>query len=269
MKNFFNFNKREVTKYLSYDLDLFENISETFTFLSQKFPIHKKKNLGKLKKWYKGKSYDWAFVQKNDIIFLIRKYQMHYTIISCQIKEKNKKEDYKYHYLFSNYSAFTFYSNYEKMSDIEKELMNENDFYDINNSLDDLFQLVEDKHIHLIDNPYTFKKPSYVDVELIFTSPESINKIDLFVFLCEELSTLYSHIYSETIMVDKIKKIKVGDMLDECNVVVKTSVDVKDDYYHNTGITTKDIRDNKESFKDVYCLSMFYLDEINKLIGNE
>jgi hypothetical protein len=157
------------------------------------------------------------------------------------------------------------------MTDIEKELTydNINDFYDINNSLDDLFQLVEDKHIHLIDNPYAFKKPSYVDVELIFTSPESINKIDLFVFLCEELSTLYSHIYSETIMLDKIKKIKVGDMLDECNVVVKTSVDVKDDYYHNTGITTKDIRDNKESFKDVYCLSMFYLDEINKLIVNE
>jgi len=270
MKNFFNFNKHEVTKYLSYDLDLFQNISESFTFLSQKFRIHKKKNLAKLK-WYEGKNYDWAFVQKNDIIFLIRKYRIHYTIVSCQIKEKYKKEDYKYHYLFSKYSAFTFFSNEEKMTDVEKDLIcyGDNNFYDINNLLNDLFKLVEDNRIHLIDNKYAFKKPNYVDVELIFTSPESIHKIDLFVFLCEELSTLYSHIYSETTMVDKIKKIKVGDMLDEYTVVVKTSVEVKDEYYHNTGITTKDIRDNKESFRDVYCLSMYYLDEINKLIGNE
>ena len=63
----------------------------------------------------------------------------------------------------------------------------------------------------------------------------------------------------ENDMIDKIKTIKVGDMLGAYKVT-EVNTKVKDGYYHDAGLSLQNTNFKKEKSKwqDVYSLCMFY-----------
>ena len=137
------FEKRDVENNLVRNMGVTKKIKDSFNYVYNSlfnlkhFQDISKSKKPKLEKKYirKGKNYHWLAVKCNDIKFLIRQYGMHLTIF-VKVKKEHDTE----------YGAFTYYINTEKMSGVEgdrfRDLMYDEPFYLLNTMILDIVKLL-------------------------------------------------------------------------------------------------------------------------------
>jgi hypothetical protein len=252
----FKFEKSDIVMHITYELRLCEKFETAFDYLLTKLPIQKlKKDLGKMK-WTEGKNYDWAIIQKNNVIFIIRKYGSHFTIFVKSITEKRGYDRTKY-------GCFMFSTDTKKMSDEESDMRIHDNFCDLNKYISNLFDFIGEDKIHALWNSSSFERDEYIKIKNVWNgSQEDISSIDDFIFCLEELFGKYCELFAETNMFEKIKTIKIGEKLGSYEVLsIKT--ELKDGYYHGVGLTLKGTNGaDSKRFYDVYSLTQYYYDSI-------
>lgn len=265
MKNdlVFNFDSEDIKKYIQYDLNLLRKISKSFNYVQDKF-----KQLGffleldleniNLEKanWYKGKSYDWLSISNGNVEFLIRKYKFYFTIYSKLIIDRVD-------YTEKQFSCFNFNTNIKLVKDDLNDFYYDNNFFDLNNHLKYIIEMIRDKNVGMLWNSCALIRPEHCEVSSIFHG-ESIISIDKLIFCAEELSNLHISLFSENEMLEKLKGMndRVGLEFDRNSNIDYIKTEVTNNYYHDVGIGLIDKNDNKKSFKDVYCLTMYYFTNI-------
>ena len=271
MAELFDFDKREVTNYIEYDLETFSKAKEPFNYvvntlkkLGHSYVLKTLDNIDANKiVERKGKNYHWSVIEHKDTVIAIRRYRSHLTIFT---KAKTESET---GYVSTEYGCFTFEVNFEKFGDKRDEMSDK--YYDkpftgLNEILADLFTLLKTRSVHWVWNSYSLKRPDYVDIKLVFRGKE-ISSFDNFIFCMEELSSTYQELFAETTMLSKLKEFtnKVGEMFNGRYKIESVTTDVKDDYYHSAGIGLIDtIGSEGKSFKDVYSLTRWYIEDMFK-----
>jgi len=248
------FEKDTLTNFINYECKLPRKIKKSFGFVVEKLGEQNVKTISKLK-WKEGKNYDWAALRSGNIRMLIRKYHLHFTFY-CEF---TKFVDHPYKDV--EFSIFTYYSDTDLLkTDQEKDARCDDNFIDIDESFDSMLKIINEGRAHLLWNSYSVNIPKHVEIKIAMLGP-SIYSFDKLVFAAEELSNIEIEVFAEIDMWNILKKIKVGDMVGKSKIsgISKT---LKDDYYHGLGITLSD--DN--SFKDVYSLTNWYLEDMLKLI---
>jgi len=172
------------------------------------------------------------------------------------------------------YGAFTFHTDFDKFGDEADNMRYEHyekPFIDLNVIAKDLFEmmLTRDGDVWMVWNSVSLPRPDHVKIKLSF-SGEQINSLDEFVFCMEELSNVHQELFAENDMLEKLKELKEGDMLNTRykigNVITTAWNDgYNDNYYHGAGIELIDTMNKNESrFTDVYSLTRWYLTDIFK-----
>ena len=247
------------------EMGLSDKFKKSFNYLLSKLPIQTiVDDLSKLK-WDEGKSYDWAIIKKDNVHLVIRKYGTHFTVF---FKNKYKITDNELidDYFHTKYGCFTFDTDRHKVENYDRYV--DYNFLDINNHIDSLIELIAADKIYSLWNSYSFKRPAHIDVKNVWNGGEDICSIDTFVFGCEELFGKYLELFAQTEMFEKVKTFKVGDRLSAYEITgVSTDLQLKtygDPYYHGVGLSMKNTNfpTEKESFKDVYCLSRHYYEYV-------
>ena len=262
----FQFEKREVTDYIRYELETLQKFREPLKLIIQS--LIKSKNvlnitsldnidLNKVKE-KEGKNYDWSvFVYKN-VTLVIRRYSKHLTIFTKVDKSTGNE-----------YGAFTFSTDFDKFGEDSDEMSDK--YYDepftgLNEIIVNLLNLLNERSVHWVWNSVSLPRPKYVDIKLIFNNYE-ISSLDDFTFCMEELSNIYLSLFAETTMLEKLKEYenKIGENLSKRYKIGKVVTKVKNDYYHDVGMTLIDTMDkDRESFQDVYSLTRWYFEDIFK-----
>lgn len=268
MKNdlVFNFDSEDIKKYIQYDLNLLRKISKSFNYIQNTF---KKlghfleidfENFDDLEKanWRNGKNYDWLSIVNGNIELLIRQYRYHFTIYSKLTIDRDG-------YTEKQFSCFTFNTNTDLITDKNSydDSYYEDNYYELNKHLKAIFEIIRNDDVRMISNPYTLIRPKHCEVSMIF-SGESMYSIDKLIFCAEELSNLHIELFSENEMLEKLKDMndRVGLEFDRNSNIDYIKTELKNNYYHDVGIGLIDKNDNKKSFKDVYCLTMYYFTNI-------
>jgi len=249
----FKFDKNDITMHMYYDLKLCEKLKSAFDYLLTKLPVQKlKKDLSKLK-WNKGKNYNWAIIQKDNVIFILRQYQSHFTIFTKVVKEDRYG---------TKLGCFTFNTDSDMLSDDESDARCDNEFYDLNKYIVALMDFIGEGNIHSLWNDFSFKREKYIKIKNVWNGGEYFSSIDDFIFCLEELFGKYLELFAQTDMFEKIKTIKKGEMLGTHKVLdVKT--DLKDEYYHGVGLILKGTNGaDSKSWQDVYSLTRWYYGSI-------
>ncbi len=252
LNSLFSFDKGDITRHMMYELKLTCKFKDSFEYLCGKLPVQEVKPLSEIK-WDEGKNYDWAIINDGLVTLIIRHYQTHFTIF---FKNENKENEYR-----TRHGCFTFYSNTGKMEDWNSDMHNENNFIGLDACMKDLLKLILDGNIQCLWNPYSFKRPEYVEVKNIWDGGDmDISSIDDFIYCCDELFSKHLEKFAETEMLDRLKTIKVDDMLGVYKVI-SVNTEIKDDYYHSAGLKLKNtnFKDSKEDWCDVYSLTRYYL----------
>lgn len=253
----FKFGKRDIVFHLMYEKKMNSKFVQAFNYVIEKIkPQDFTNNLSSLK-WDKGKNYHWASIKKDNIIFLIRHYRTHFTIYF-------KIEDYglfhEINFDISSYGCFTFYTNTELLSDDESDERVDNNFLDLNNLIENIFNHINKNWLHLLSNSASLPRPKHVEIKNVWDGGKDfITSIDEFIFCCEELFGKYQEYFAINEVLEKIKTFKVGDMLGVYKIT-KIKTTVKDDYYHNVGIEIQNTNfpNSKPEFKDVYSLAHWH-----------
>lgn len=246
-----DFDNHTLESFINYKCNLPEKLKESFDFVVNKLGAQKVKKISKLK-WNEGKNYDWAVLKNDSVVMLIRKYRTHFTVFS----EFTASEKYK-----NNFSIFTYDTNEKLLSDEESDERCDNNYIDIDSSIDSMLKIIKEGHSHLLWNSSAVHIPKHVEIKIGIID-NSIHSFDLLVFATEELANIQTQLYAENEMWDMLKKLKVGDLVGKSKSKIKSiSIDLEDNYYHGLGLYFEG-----DSFKDVYCLTMYYLNDILKLI---
>ncbi len=146
------------------------------------------------------------------------------------------------------------------MSDNEKDARVDDWALDLNKHIKDLFELAAKDQLWSLWNNLMFVRPDYVKVKCSWSGGEDdINNVDDFNFACEEIFHKFSEVFAENDMLEQVKKVKVGDKLGVYTVTAVKKT-VKDDYYHDAGISWKN--DREEKWNDVYSLTRWYFSEM-------
>lgn len=246
----FKFEERDVVSYMMHKLKLGSKFKESFNYIISKMPVKKLGTLSKMK-WDIGKNYDWIVIEEGMVTFIIRKYQTHFTIfIKVEAEEKWN----------SKFGCFMFHSDCEKMNDDTSDIYVENNFIDLDELLKPLFKFIADGNIHSLWNNYSFKRPDHVSIKNIWNGGDDLSNINEFIFCCDELFSKYLELFAQTDMLEKIKTIKVGDILGGVYEVTQVSTDTNDGYFHNAGLKLKNLNfKESEIWCDVYSLTRYYL----------
>lgn len=269
----FNFDKSDITRYIEHELKTLEKFKEPLNFVinclvKQKKCINiqsldKDLKLNKVKE-REGKSYNWSVFTYNNITLVVRRYGHHLTIFTKVDKGGVDFMDRPN----IDYGAFTLHTNMEQFGEKHDKMLDvyyENPFTDLTVIIKDLFTLLSERSsgVAFVWNSASLKRPKHVELKLIF-SGNTISSLDLFVFCMEELENTYQELFSETIMVQRLKELKTGEKLGKIYEVGEiTSTIAEDDYYHNVGVELLDIRNRKKKdFKDVYSLTRYYAEDI-------
>lgn len=200
--------------------------------------------------------------------FLIRKYRNHLTIYTKQKTE--------YDTVYSGFQLFTDTSvEYELHKAGKSEVYAEHyeeygddffycrPFYDFNLLINKIVEMMRDDNFWLLWNDSALPRPKRVELKGYFNGSRSIDSIDSTIFAAEELSCLHGELFAENEMLEKIKTLKVGQMLSAYKITeIKT--EVKNDYYHAVGLSwvNTNFEDSKEKWQDVYTLSRYYFEYI-------
>ena len=254
LSDLFKFEKRDITSHMMYEMKLTYKFKDSFNYLTKKLKVQKLKPLNKIK-WDEGKNYDWAIVKEGLITFIIRTYRNHFTIF---FKNENKENDYR-----TRYGCFMFNTDTTKLSNDDSDARCDNCFVDLDEYIKPIHKLISDGHVHLLWNNAALPRPDYIEIKPIWNgSEDDINYVDDFIFCCEELFGKHLELFAQTDMLDKLKTIKVGDMLNRYEVL-EVRTEVEDDYYHDAGLKLKGTNGvDSESWNDVYSLTRYYLNDI-------
>ncbi len=252
-KDIFKFSARDITMHMYYDLKLCYKFESAFNYLLTKMPIQKLvKDLGKLK-WEEGKNYDWAIVQKDNVIFIMRQYGNHFTIFTKIVSEERYG---------TKFGCFTFNTDREKLPVGEYDSRCDNNFLDLNRYITSLFDFIGSGNIHSLWNNASLKREEYITIKNVWNGYEDFSSIDDFIFCIEELFSKYLELFAQTDMFEKIKTIKKGDMVGHYEVL-SVSTKLENEYYHGVGLKLKGTNGaDSESFADVYSLARYYHDSI-------
>ena len=219
-------------------------------------------------KWNEGKSYNWCVLLHDNLTMVIRAYHSHFTIMTCLSTEHTKRD---YTWTEKKYGAFTFHIESDKIK--TEEICEEakkytypvdyyncdNIFHDINNMIFPIIDLIKNSNFHLLWNSVSLPRPNHVEIKIAFHN-ESINSIDLTMFVGEEISNQHLELYAENDMFDMVKEIaKIKPLPDSIKSVYPI---IKNEYYHDVGIDFK----TGSYMKDVYCLTRYHHDEVLALL---
>jgi hypothetical protein len=253
----------EIDSFLQYTLRLQKRMGKSFDYifetlknnkLHSDFSKKKKFDLSKVK-FDEGKSYNWFAITYKNVRLVVRQYGTHLTIFTCLVSDEGR--------YFNNYSAITFNTKSELLSDRESDLRCDQPFLDINECLPKLFELVQEENEHSFWNELSFPRPKHCEVKIAFYS-DRVYSIDLSVYCAEELSNIHLKLFAENDMFKKLSELKVGEKIN-CfgeKEILRIDTELEDDYYHGVGVMIDD--DGREKFEDVYSLTSWYFDSIFK-----
>lgn len=246
----FKFTEDRVKRQFVRDEGLVKKITFAIKYLRKHIPINKLDDdfdFSKLET-NKGKNYDWFILEKTGMTMLVRKYGNHFTFFVSFTEEGTME----------NISVFTIKTKERKMTD---DLVGD-DFHAIRSYLPKLIDIIENKDVYFITNRYRFKEP-LVKASIGLDDGSAYN-LDLLIFATDELFSKYIQVYSENDILNTIKKIEVGDMLDVYKVV-RIESELIDGEYHSCGLELQNTNFPKEVPKwcDVYILGGFYDDVLN------
>lgn len=263
-KNLIEFDGEEIKRYMQYEMKVLERNKESF-----RYTFNALKKLGHVVtigtepidlnkgKWNEGKSYHWLAVDGDNVRLIIRRYGEHFTIYTAHIQKKEYKSS---SWTETRMSGFTFYSNTSANTEKPNEdFYWENHAFDLNNILPQIIEMIKENKVHFVTNSAALKLPKWVETKLILDS-ESIYSIDRLIYACEELSNIHAQLFSETDMLEKIKSIEIGHVV-ERKKVSKIVTEVKNNYYHAVGLEVEDEK-GKKDFHDVYRLTRHYMEYI-------
>lgn len=246
VSDIFSFEKRDITRYMLYDLHLGDKIKDSFKYLCDKLGVKDVPKDWTRVKWSEGKNYHWLILKRDNVTLAIRQYREHYTIFSKREKDGNEWR--------AKFGIFTFHTDRDKLPKEERDDREHTE--DIAKYIDQIFTLIAEDKLHGLWNSLMFKREKHIEVKLVWSgSEDDISDIDLFNFACEEIFQKFLEVFSENDMLEQVKKTKVGDKLGEYTVteVRKT---VKDNYYHGVGINWKSGKEEK--WNDVYSLTRWH-----------
>jgi hypothetical protein len=272
----FKFEKSDIESYIRYDMKLFKEMRKSFNFIYDKMIVLgfnlniNSDEVVDLEKqnWDEGKNYHWLAITSGDVKLLIRAYGNHFTIFSKLYKIEKYDE---IELPESIYSAFTFYTNRDHMTDKLSDFYVDNRFHDINNALLEIINIVKNKEVQSMWNPYSFTRPEHCEVKNVFNQ-ENVVSIDKLIYCAEELSFKHTELFAENDMFEILKNLsnKVGQQFDNRQKIdyieIEFSKEYSDPYYNGIGIGLIDEKGEK-TFKDLYCLTHWYTDNIEKLIN--
>lgn len=259
----FKFSEENVKVGLVRSEKIWQKIDFALKYLVKYLPVNKLKkdnsfNFNKLK-FDEGKNYDWYFLNKKDLTILVRQYRNHFTFFV-----DNKTAHY-----FSHLSVFTINDNSDKMDGDTSDSFCDDRFQSITKYLPELVKIIENDNVHSIWNDYSFKVPKYTDVKIVMTNRENVDSLDLLLFACDELFSMYLSTYAENEVLEQIKKYKVGDKFGSSYVITKVKTEFpkeySDPYYHDVGleIINNNFPGSKPKWADVYSLAMYHYDELD------
>lgn len=278
----FNFQDDDVKRLIRNDVQLQRRMRQSFDFIydklkglnhhmvaTKKLVIPDNDQYRESGLFMEGKSYHWTSIDCGDVKFLIRKYSEHLTIfVRFEETHKHKSDTWTE----NRYSAFELYTDtdieYEKnengksdIKDYHEDFFWCNPFYDFNLLINPIIKMIRKNHLHAIWNSVSIPRPDRVKLELYFDGEESISSIDKMIYGAEELSRTHLELFAESEMLEKLKTLKVGDMLSAYKITgIKT--EVKNDYYHGVGLNmvNTNFDDSDEKWSDVYTLSRYYFE---------
>lgn len=271
----FKFEKSDVTQFIEYELKTLDKFKEPLNYVIKSLirlghsmtikSLDKKIDLNKVKE-NEGKNYHWSVFNYKNATLVIRRFRQHLTIFTRVVKGVDYRKNPKI-----EYGAFTLNTDFEKFGEKHDEMMDtyyNKPFTDLNVIIKDLLNLLIDKDggVYWVGNSASLKRPNHVKIELAFAS-KTISSLDNFVFCMEEIENIYLTLFAETTMIQKLKEYndKIGEKLSDRYKIGKVTTQVKDEYYHSAGMEIIDTMDkNKKSFKDVYCLTRWYFNDIFK-----
>lgn len=266
----FNFDAKDLQSYLMLKLDLADNVKEGFNYVVETlikmkfyydFSKSKQIDLEKLN-WYESKNYNWSVLKKDKILILFRQYGLHYTIYVR--KQGNQFYD------VNDVSAFTYWSNIEKLDDKMYDSYIDEPLKDLNGSIGDILKLIEEDNIWSVWNNLSLKRPDHCEVKLAFNG-KSISSYDSLVFAAEELHIINTELFAKNEMLDAIKKLKGKEGIDfnYQYTIKEVKTDLEDNYYHGVGLVLKDKKGKKEDWRDVFSLTHWYLKDIMNLVDKK
>lgn len=267
----FNFEKEDITRHIEYELRTTDKFREPMNFiiksLTNRGCARVITSLDKIDfdnvREDEGKNYHWSVFVYENVTLAVRRYSQHLIVYTRVINEKKKS-------IFgesnAEYGAFTLYTDMEKFGDRHDEMLDQywtKPFTDLEAIFKNLMEVLKDRGVHWVWNSATLKRPKHVEIKLGFDG-KSISSIDDFVICMEEASRKYLELFSETVMLKRLKELKTGDRLGEPGhyKIGKIATAVKDDYYHDAGMEFITGNGKNKSFNDVYSLTRYYFKEV-------
>ena len=263
MEKLFKFEKRDIVDKIRYEMDLFSKVRKPITFIIETLiNLGHSITLTSLEdvelnnvKPNKGKNYNWFVVKFENIELLIRTYGTHFTIFT-------KANILRGTHSYTEYGAFTFFSDIKKMTPEMEDKMHEayyeNPFIDLNVCIKNIIELILKGSFHSLWNSVSLPRPKHVEIKIAYNN-EEISSLDNFAFCLEEIDSIYLELFAQTTMFEKLKTLsnRIGEQFDRQYIIKEIRTELKDDYYHGVGIVLID-KDDKTKFVDVYSLSAYY-----------
>lgn len=266
----FTFDKDELTRHINYEMNLFGRVAKPLTFIfetleklghSLSLDSLDKINLNKVKE-REGKNYNWSVIQYKNVKLLIRRYGQHFTIFT-RIEKEHEHREGKTKIVTG---AFTLYFNFEHLSDNEQDSKMDSlydmPFNEVNEIAKQMFEVLIKRGTYWLYNSSCLKIPKYAEVKIVYEKEYEearIYSIDKLVFCMEELDTIHIELFAETVMFEKLKELKVGAKFGR-GMIKKVHTELENKYYYGVGVEIE--KSNDSGFKDVYCLTRYYYDDV-------
>lgn len=242
----FKYEKRDITHHMMYGLHLGSKVKECFAYLCDKIGVKDVPKDWTRTKWSEGKNYNWLIIKRDAVTFAIRQYGEHYTIFS---KREKSGDEYR-----AKYAIFTFHTDRDKLPKGERDDREHTE--DIAKYIDTLLEMAAEDKLYALWNSISFKREAHIDVKCVWSGgDDDVEDIDLFNFACEEIFQKTLELFSVNDMLERVKKVKVGEMFGEYEVI-EVRKKVENEYFHGVGIKWKNKRE--ESWQDVYSLTRWH-----------
>lgn len=261
LEEIFSFGEDKVKNFIIREMGILKKFKTSFNYLSTSLKTQKlKKDLNKMV-WSEGKNYDWLLIKQDTVEIIIRKYQNHFTFF-CKNTLPTKFDDWK----DIRYSCFTFNTNRDLLSDKDSDARVDNWFYDLNNHITRLIDVIKENGTHWLWNSVSYPRENFIELKQALDD-ESIYSLDLLVFACDELFEKHFEMYAQTETLKQLNQFKVGEIFKKDfhgDVKIEyIETEVKNDYYHAVGLGLINAKGEKK-FEDVYSLTRWSFNDMFK-----
>lgn len=232
----------------------------SFKYIKDKIPTNSITADGENLKMNEGKNYNWYKFEHKNVTMIVREYGNHKTIY-CMVKSKDdeRKSSYfdKLHILIMNDENIP-----TEMADEVHENYNGSMML----LLKPMMDLLSENKTSVFEHRLKDVKPSYTKIEMVYSSEETVYSLDMLMFACDEIFHIHMCLFSENDVLEKLKTLKVGDKFGGYREIVSIKTDIKDEYYHAVGLTTKRtdefgmLHEKKDEWMDVYSITRWRLE---------